>query len=115
MGILRKGFGYNFFNIPREKDDKSFKIVEPDASPYSKQWLNNYKLEFPFPTQYYANQLNYKARCDEWFIERSDNSISLTDLYSSEKNQKYIEDIRKRCNAPNLFQIDYLIRQVNIA
>ena len=111
-GYIAQRFGYNFFNIPREKDDKSFKIVEPDASPYSKQWLNNYKLEFPFPTQYYANQLNYKTRCDEWFIERSDNSISLTDLYSSEKNQKYIEDTRKRCNAPNLFQIDYLIRQV---
>ena len=95
-GYIAQRFGYNFFNIPEEKDDKSFKIVEPDANPYSKQWLNNYKLEFPFPTQYYANQLNYKAGCDEWFIERSDNSVSLTELYGSEKNQKYIEDIRKR-------------------
>ena len=111
-GYIAQRFGYNFFNIPEEKDDKSFKIVEPDANPYSKQWLNNYKLEFPFPTQYYANQLNYKAGCDEWFIERSDNSVSLTELYGSEKNQKYIEDIRKRCNAPKLFQKDHLIKQV---
>lgn len=48
-GYIAQRFGYKFYDIPEDKADKSFRVVDSDISPYSNQWLENYKLNFPFP------------------------------------------------------------------
>ena len=112
-GHIAQRFGYKFYRVPDDESDKSFRIVDSDIRPYSNQWLENYKLDFPFPRQIiYASQLNYRASYKEWFIGQGETSKSLTDLYSAEDCQKNIANIRQRKNAPYLFQLDFLKKQV---
>lgn len=112
-GYIAQRFGYKFYHIPEDKADKSFRVVDSDISPYSNQWLENYKLNFPFPKQaIYASQLYYKASCKEWFIGQGESAKSLTELYNSAECQQYIVEIRQRKNASYLFQFNYLKEQI---
>lgn len=112
-GYIAQRFGYKFYHIPEDKADKSFRVVESDISPYSNQWLENYKLNFPFPKQtIYASQLYYKASCKDWFIGQGELAKSLTELYNSAECQQNISEIRQRKNASFLFQFDYLKDQI---
>ena len=112
-GHIAQRFGYKFYDIPEDKADKSFRVIDSDISPYSNQWLENYKLNFPFPKQtIYASQLYYKASCKDWFIGQGELAKSLTELYNSAECQQNISEIRQRKNAPFLFQFDYLKDQI---
>lgn len=48
-GHIVQRFGYKFYATDSDKPDKSFRIIDSDTKPYNNQWLENYKLEFPFP------------------------------------------------------------------
>ena len=112
-GHIAQRFGYKFYATDSDKSDKSFRVIDSDTKPYNNQWLENYKLEFPFPkTKIYASQLNYKMSCKEWFVGQGESSKRIVDLYNEKSCQQYIADIRKRKNAPYLFQFDYLEKQV---
>lgn len=112
-GHITQRFGYKFYAADSDKPDKSFRVIDSDTKPYNNRWLKNYKLEFPFPkTKIYASQLNYKMSCKEWFVEQGESSKRIIDLYNEKSCQQYIADIRKRKNAPYLFQFDYLEKQV---
>ncbi len=112
-GYIAQRFGYKFYHIPEDKADKSFRVVDSDISPYSNQWLENYKLNFPFPKQaIYASQLYYKAICKDWFVGQGESANSLTELYNSAECQQYIIEIRQRKNASYLFQFNYLKKQI---
>ena len=112
-GYIAQRFGYKFYHIPEDKADKSFRVVDSDISPYSNQWLENYKLNFPFPKQaIYASQLYYKASCKDWFVGQGESAKSLTELYNSAECQQYIIEIRQRKNASYLFQFNYLKKQI---
>ena len=112
-GYIAQRFGYKFYHIPEDKADKSFRVVDSDISPYSNQWLENYKLNFPFPKQaIYASQLYYKASCKDWFVGQGESAKSLTELYNSAEYQQYIIEIRQRKNASYLFQFNYLKKQI---
>ena len=112
-GHIAQRFGYKFYDIPEGKADKSFRVVDSDISPYSNQWLENYKLNFPFPKQKIcASQLYYKASCKDWFIGQGESAKSLTELYNSAECQQHIAEIRQRKNASYLFQLNYLKDQI---
>lgn len=112
-GHIAQRFGYKFYDIPEDKADKSFRVVDSDISPYSNQWLENYKLNFPFPKPtIYASQLYYKVSCKDWFIGQGESAKSLTELYNSEECQQYIVEIRQRKNISYLFQFNYLKEQI---
>ena len=112
-GHIAQRFGYKFYDIPEDKADKSFRVVDSDISPYSNQWLENYKLNFPFPKQKIcASQLYYKASCKDWFIGQGESAKSLTELYNSAECQQHIAEIRQRKNASYLFQLKYLKDQI---
>lgn len=112
-GHIAQRFGYKFCATDSDKPDKSFRIIDSDTKPYNNQWLENYKLEFPFPkTKIYASQLNYKMSCKEWFVGQGESSKRIIDLYNEKSCQQNIADIRKRKNAPYLFQFDYLEKQI---
>lgn len=112
-GHIAQRFGYKFYDIPRDKTDKSFRVVDSDINLYSNQWLKNYRLEFPFPKQtIYASQLYYKSSCKDWFIGQGESAKSLTELYNSAECQQYIAEIRQRKNASYLFQLNYLKDQI---
>ena len=112
-GHIAQRFGYKFYDIPEGKADKSFRVVDSDISPYSNQWLENYKLNFPFPKQKIcASQLYYKASCKDWFIGQGESAKSLTELYNSAECQQHIAEIRQRKNASYLFQLKYLKDQI---
>lgn len=112
-GHIAQRFGYKFYHIPEDRTDKSFRVVDSDISPYSNQWLENYKLNFPFPKQkIYASQLYYKASCKDWFIGQGESAKSLTELYNSSECQQHIAEIRQRKNAFYLFQLNYLKDQI---
>lgn len=108
-GHIAQRFGYKFYDIPGDRTDKSFRIIDSDTNPYGNQWLNNYRLEFPFPKQtIYASQLYYKGSCKDWFVSQGESTKSLTEMYNSVECQQYIAEIRRRKNAPYLFQLNYL-------
>lgn len=112
-GHIAQRFGYKFYDIPEDKADKSFRVVDSDVSPYSNQWLENYKLNFPFPKlTIYASQLYYKVSCKDWFIGQGESAKSLTELYNSAECQQHIAEIRQRKNASYLFQLNYLKDQI---
>ncbi len=112
-GYIAQRFGYKFYHISEDKADKLFRVVDSDISPYSNQWLENYKLNFPFPKQTIcASQLYYKASCKDWFIGQGESAKSLTELYNSAECQQYIAEIRQRKNAFYLFQFNYLKDQI---
>ncbi len=112
-GHIAQRFGYKFYDIPEDKADKSFRVVDSDISPYSNQWLENYKLNFSFPKQKIcASQLYYKASCKDWFIGQGESAKSLTELYNSAECQQHIAEIRQRKNASYLFQLKYLKDQI---
>lgn len=112
-GHIAQRFGYKFYDIPEDKADKSFRVIDSDISPYSNQWLENYKLNFPFPKQKIcASQLYYKASCKDWFIGQGESAKSLTELYNSAECQQHIAEIRQRKNASYLFQLKYLKDQI---
>lgn len=112
-GHIAQRFGYNFYDIPRDKADKSFRVVDSDINLYSNQWLKNYRLEFPFPKQtIYASQLYYKSSRKDWFIGQGESAKSLTEMYNSVECQQYIAEIRQRKSAPYLFQLNYLKDQI---
>ena len=112
-GHIAQRFGYRFYATDSDKPDKSFHIIDFDTKPYNNQWLENYKLEFPFlKTKIYASQLNYKMSCKEWFVGQGESSKRIIDLYNEKSCQQNIADIRKRKNAPYLFQFDYLEKQI---
>ena len=112
-GHIAQRFGYKFYDIPEDKADKSFRVIDSDISPYSNQWLENYKLNFPFPKQtIYASQLYYKVSCKDWFIGQGELAKSLTELYNSAECQQHIAEIRQRKNASYLFQLKYLKDQI---
>ena len=113
-GHIVQRFGYKFYATDSDKPDKSFRIIDSDTKPYNNQWLENYKLEFPFPKKkIYASQLNYRMSCKEWFVGQRESSKRILDLYNEKLCQQYIADIRKRKSAPYLFQLDYLKSQIN--
>lgn len=112
-GHIAQRFGYKFYATDSDKLDKSFRVIDSDTNPYNNQWLENYKLEFPFPKmKIYASQLNYRTGCKGWFVGQGESSKRITDLYNEKSCQQYIADIRKRKNAPYLFQLDYLKSQI---
>ena len=112
-GYIAQRFGYKFYHIPEDRTDKSFRVIDSDTNPYSNQWLDNYRLDFPFPKQTIcASQLYYKGSCKDWFIGQGESAKSLTELYSSVECQQYIAEIRQRKNAEYLFQMDFLKKQV---
>lgn len=112
-GHIAQRFGYKFYDIPGDRTDKSFRIIDSDTNPYGNQWLNNYRLEFPFPKQtIYASQLYYKGSCKDWFVSQGESTKSLTEMYNSVECQQYIAEIRRRKNAPYLFQLNYLKDQI---
>lgn len=112
-GYISQRFGYKFCATDMNKSDMSFRVVDTDTKTYNNQWIENYKLEFPFPkTKIYASQLNYKMSCKEWFVGQGDSSKRIVDLYNENSCQQYIADIRKHKEAPYLFQFDYLEKQV---
>lgn len=112
-GHIAQRFGYKFYDIPDDKADKSFRVVDSDISPYSNQWLENYKLNFPFPKPtIYASQLYFKVSCKDWFIGQGESAKSLTELYNSAECQQHIAEIRQRKNASYLFQLNYLKDQI---
>ena len=112
-GHIAQRFGYKFYATDSDKPDKSFRVIDSDTKPYNNQWLENYKLEFPFPkTKIYASQLNYKMSCKEWCVGQGESSKRIVDLYNEKSCQQNIADIRKRKNAPYLFQFDYLEKQI---
>lgn len=112
-GHIAQRFGYKFYDIPDDKADKSFRVVDSDISPYSNQWLENYKLNFPFPKPtIYASQLYFKVSCKDWFIGQGESAKSLTELYNSAECQQHIAEIRQRKNASYLFQLKYLKDQI---
>lgn len=113
-GHIAQRFGYKFCHVPKDRNDKSFRVVDSDTDVYNNKWLENYKLNFPFPKQtIFASQLNYKTSCKEWFVGKGESEKSLMELYNSEECQRYIADIRQQKNAPYLFQFKYLKDQVN--
>lgn len=112
-GHIAQRFGYKFCDTPGDRTDKSFRIIDSDTNPYGNQWLNNYRLEFPFPKQtIYASQLYYKGSCKDWFAWQGESTKSLTEMYNSVEYQQYITEIRRRKNAPYLFQLNYLKDQI---
>ena len=112
-GHIAQRFGYKFYRNSEDNADKAFRVIGSDTNPYSNQWLDNYKLNFPFPRQtIYASQLNYRFSCKEWFVGQSETSRSITDIYNSEECQEYISKIRQRKNAEHLFQLDFLEKQL---
>lgn len=113
-GYISQRFGYHFYDCP-ERSDKSFTIVDSDTSPYTNQWLENYKLQFPLGKwKICANQLNYRVGTHEWFVGQGESSRSLSEIYYSEECQHNIEQIRIRENNLFLFQYNYLLRQVKL-
>lgn len=112
-GHIAQRFGYKFCRIPKDRKDKSFKVVDSDADLYNNKWLENYKLNFPFPRQTIcASQLNYRASCKDWFIGQGESEKSFTELYNSEECKQYIAKIRQRKNEDYLFQPNYLKEQI---
>ena len=112
-GHIAQRFGYKFYHIPEDRTDKSFRVIDSDTNPYSNQWLDNYRLDFPFPKQTIcASQLYYKGSCKDWFIGQGESAKSLTELYNSAECQQYIAEIRQRQNASYLFQLNYLKDQI---
>ena len=114
-GHIAQRFGYKFYATDNDKPDKSFRIIDSDTKPYNNQWLENYKLEFPFPkTRIYASQLNYRMSCKEWFVGQGESTKKIIDLYNEKSCQQYIADIRKCKSAQYLFQLDYLKSQIKV-
>lgn len=112
-GHIAQRFGYKIYAPNSDKTDKSFRVIDSDTKPYNNQWLENYKLDFPFPKmEIYANQLNYRMSCKEWFIGQGESSKGIVDLYNENPCQQHIATIRKRNNAPYLFQLSYLENQI---
>ena len=112
-GHIAQRFGYKFYAPDSDRPDKSFRVIDSDTKPYSSQWLENYKLEFPFyKMKIYASQLNYRMSCKEWFIGQRESSKRIVDLYNEKSCQQYIATIRERKNAPYLFQLDYLKNKI---
>ncbi len=111
-GHIAQRFGYKFYATDSDKSDKSFHVIDSDTKPYNSQWLENYKLEFPFPKMYiYANQLSYSIGLKEWLVEQNGSSKKLIDLYNEDSCQRKIADIRQRKDAQYLFKFDYLEKQ----
>ena len=87
-GYIAQRFGYKFYRIPEDKADKSFRIIDSDISPYSNQWLENYKLDFYLPQQtIYASQLNYRVSTNNWYVGQRDTAKPLTELYKGNPEQ----------------------------
>ena len=112
-GHIAQRFGYKFYDIPGDRTDKSFRVIDSDTNPHGNQWLNNYRLEFPFPKQtIYTSQLYYKGSCKDWFVGQGESAKSLIEMYNSVECQQYIAEIRQRKSAPYLFQLNYLKDQI---
>lgn len=87
-GYIAQRFGYKFYRIPEDKADKSFRVVDSDISPYSNQWLENYKLDFYLPQQtIYASQLNYRVSTNNWYVGQRDTAKPLTELCKGNSEQ----------------------------
>lgn len=113
-GYIAQRFGYLFYRTQPEIEDKSFRIIDANIDLYKKQWLQNYKLNFPLSlTPIFANQLIYLRGKRDWFVGYGENSISVTDLYNSEETQKLIDSIReKNYHNGGSFQLDYLREKI---
>lgn len=79
-GHIAQRFGYKFYHMPKEKTDKSFRVVDSDTSLYNNHWLDNYALNLPGWTTY-ASQLNYRESDKNWYVVQGENARRLTDLY----------------------------------
>ena len=87
-GHIAQRFGYKFYDIPEDKADKSFRVIDSDISPYSNQWLENYKLDFYLPRQViYASQLILRASSGKWYVKQKETAQLLTELYDGDPRQ----------------------------
>ena len=113
-GHIAQRFGYAFYRTQPEIEDKSFRIVDANIDLYDNQWLQNYKLNFPFPhdNTIHANQLTYLRGKQDWFVGGGENLINVTEFYNSEKTQKLINSIREKKHNNGLFQLDYLREKI---
>lgn len=111
-GHIAQRFGYKFYDSPRKKNDKSFRIVDSDIRSYKAQWLTNYKLDFPLLKQpVYANQLSYKIGSQEWHLGQGESSKNLEEIYNSPECQQRIEELRTKIKKPSAFSFNYLLTQ----
>lgn len=87
-GHIAQRFGYKFYDLPEDKADKSFRVIDSDISPYSNQWLENYKLDFYLPRQViYASQLILRASSGKWYVKQKETAQLLTELYDGDPRQ----------------------------
>ena len=87
-GHIAQRFGYKFYDIPEDKADKSFRVIDSDISPYSNQWLENYRLDFHLPRQViYASQLILRASSEKWYVKQKETAQLLTELYDGDPRQ----------------------------
>lgn len=87
-GHIAQRFGYKFYDIPEDKADKSFRVIDSDISPYSNQWLENYELDFYLPRQViYASQLILRASSEKWYVKQKETTQLLTELYDGNPRQ----------------------------
>ena len=94
-GHIAQRFGYKFYDMPEDKADKSFRVIDSDISPYSNQWLKNYKLDFYLPRQViYASQLIFRASSRKWYVKQKETAQLLTELYDGDPRQ-----LTKQANA----------------
>ena len=94
-GHIAQRFGYKFYDMPEDKADKSFRVIDSDISPYSNQWLENYKLDFYLPRQViYASQLILRASSGKWYVKQKETAQLLTELYDGDPRQ-----LTKQANA----------------
>lgn len=112
-GHIAQRFGYKYCGVPKDKVDTSFQIIDVDMNQYNNQWLKNYAVDFPFRAPLYANQLVYRFSTKQWFLGQEEKAVSLKEKYESAECQAFLEEKRKIKNNPNLFQYDYLVKQVN--
>ena len=87
-GHIAQRFGYKFYDIPEDKADKSFRVIDSDISPYSNQWLENYRLDFYLPRQViYASQLILRVSSRKWYVKQKETTQLLTELYDGDPRQ----------------------------
>ena len=87
-GHIAQRFGYKFYDIPEDKADKSFRVIDSDINPYSNQWLENYELDFYLPRQViYASQLILRASSEKWYVKQKETTQLLTELYDGNPRQ----------------------------
>lgn len=93
QGYISQKFGCDIYQKGRVEKDKSFRIVDSDASQYDNGWLTTFKVDFPLNPKMplYANNLYFRTSDSSWYTGQTETAISLRDYYNHQETQSAIK------------------------